>query len=125
MKLVSASLLATVAALGLAAAAPASAGCVYPRAPDNLPDGATATTEQMVEGQKAVKQYMGEMDAYLNCLDLESDSQKASPDLKPEQKAEIEAMQAKKHNAAVDEMEQVAERFNAQIRAWKAKQKKD
>ncbi len=46
------------------------AACPYP---ENVivPDGATATTDDMENGQTRIKQYMAEMEAYLDCLDQE------------------------------------------------------
>ena len=56
-------------ALAAGAAFPAYADCTYPRAPASMPNGNTASMEEMVEGQKQVKQYMADMDTYLKCLD--------------------------------------------------------
>lgn len=121
--LVSAALLAAAAF----AAGPAYAACTYPRAPASLPDGGTATMEEMVAGQKQVKQYVAEMDEYLKCLDAEAPKPAADAQLTDDQKKEYaraESMRAQKHNAAVAEMEAVAERFNQQLRAFREKQKK-
>ena len=38
-----------------------------------------------------------------------------------DQKAEMARMQDQKHNAAVQELQSVADRFNEQLRVWKAK----
>ena len=61
----------TLALIALAAAGSANAACIYPRAPDRLPDGSTATYEEMVAGQKAVQQFNEDINAYNACLDLE------------------------------------------------------
>lgn len=120
----------SAALLGAAAlvAGPAHAACTYPRAPDSMPDGSTASMEEMVAGQKQVKQYMADMDTYLKCLDEEAPKAPAADaQLTDEQKKEaarLESMRAQKHNAAVSEMESVAERFNVQLKAFKEKQKK-
>ena len=47
--------------LGMLMAAAAQAECNYPKEPGSLPDGNTATQEQMVEGMKAVKDYQNKM----------------------------------------------------------------
>ncbi len=101
-------------------AATAGATCVYPRPPENLPDGATATLDQMVAAQTAVKQFDKDIAAYNACLDMELQSIMASTELNDARKAELQAMQAKKNNAAVDEAQSVADRFNEQLRAYKA-----
>ena len=107
------------------AALPAQAACGYPRAPDRLPDGATATLEQMVEGQKAVKQFDADITVYTDCLQQEFAAATAGPALDPERLKELDAMRGKKHNAAVDDAEAVAARFNEQVRAFKARTKKE
>ena len=108
---------------GLAAFA-AQATCIYPRPPENIPDGATATYEQLVEAQKAVKQFDADIAAYNACLTMELLTLLADPALDEARKAELEAMQVKKNNAAVDEAQAVADRFNEQLRAYKAASKK-
>ena len=66
------------ALLALAFTAALSAGtayadCSYPAAPANLPDGRTATLEEMVAGQKTVKEYDTAIKAYVDCIDKELD----------------------------------------------------
>ena len=43
--------------LGGLSVAPAFADCPYPAAPAKIPDGATATLQEMLDGQKAVQAY--------------------------------------------------------------------
>ena len=121
----------SLAVLAALAAGSAHANCSYPKAPDNIPDGNTATLEQMVAAQKAVKQFDTDIGAYTACLKLESDDAKkqfdpneTDPKKKEEQKKkleEIERVQIQKHNAAVEEDEALAQRFNEQIKVFKAK----
>ncbi len=86
--------------------------CPYPESV-TVPDGTTATTEEMVDGQTRIKKYMAEMEAYLDCLDQEE------ADLGREPTAEELQLHNQRHNAAVDEMEKVAAEFNEQVRAYK------
>jgi hypothetical protein len=104
-------------------AAPVHAACTYPTAPTKIPDGATATLAEMVAAQKLVKKFDEEINAYTACIKLEEDAQlaKGGDKLTPEQKSAIEQQQAMKNNAAVDEDQKVADRFNEQIRIFKAK----
>ena len=46
------------------------AECPYP-ADVSVPEGDTATEDEMVAGQKIVKQYMAGMESYLDCIDEE------------------------------------------------------
>ena len=107
-------------------AAAAQAECTYPKAPANLPDGHSATQEQMVEGMKQVKTYNGQVTEYLGCLEQEMNArvEAAGPDAPAEQIEQIKAIHNKRHNAAVDELEQTASRFNEQVKAFKAREKK-
>lgn len=107
----------------LAAALPAAAAdCVYPRAPARLPDGNTATREEMVAGKRAVDAYIAEMNTYLDCIKAEHDTSLAAA--AEDQKQAITVRFVQKNDAAVDEQQDVAARFNEQLRAFKARSAK-
>ena len=91
----------------------ALAECNRPPAP-TLPDGETSDMETMVAGQKAVKAYVAETEAYLDCLNKEGEA--AADTETPEQ----QLARIGRHNEAVDEMEAVASQFNEEIREYKA-----
>jgi hypothetical protein len=105
----------------------AHADCPYPAAPANLPDGRTATMEDMLAGQKLVKEYQKSIDAYVACIDKELDDKIAQggDSMKPQQKTDLQKMEAQKHNAAVDQEQAVADRFNEQVKAFKARSAAD
>jgi hypothetical protein len=115
---------AVLLSLGLSAVA--SAECAYPRAPARMPDGATATLDEMKTAQAAVKQYNAEMETYLACIKTEHEEAitRQGASLSEEQKKQMAMMHAQKNDAAVDELQTVAARFNEQVRAYKAKDKK-
>lgn len=104
----------------------AYADCTYPQAPTQLPDGNTATLKDMLAGQKAVQGYNQEMMAYLSCLKLERANwlARAGTKLTKQEKQEFEAIEVQKHNAAVDQLHAVADKFNAQVKIFKTKGKK-
>ena len=113
----------------MALGATANAACVYPQAPKALPNGSSATKEQMLAAQGEVKTYSKDVqEVYLPCLDKEKDQQIAALDsMDPDytaKKAAIEAMHAKKHNAALDELTAVADRWGQELKAYSAAQKK-
>ncbi|GAC1456719.1 MAG: hypothetical protein PVS2B3_04080 [Steroidobacteraceae bacterium] len=112
-----------MAALAAFAAGPTFADCTYPAAPGKIPDGATATMEDMLAGQKAVKEYDKAINDYIACIDkeLKESIAKGGDQLKPERKADMEKVEAQKHNAAVDQEQSVADRFNEQVKAFKAR----
>ena len=65
----------------LAVSVAAHAACVYPQAPQNFPNGATATKEEMLTAQTAVKAYSTEVqDVYLGCLEKEKNDAIAALD---------------------------------------------
>ncbi len=113
---------ATLAALILA---PAYASCVYPHAPDHIPDGSTATLAQMLAGETAVQTYNTQMVAYLHCLTQEQNKAIAQAALKltKKQVAAMRAMDRKRHNAAVEQLMTVAKEFNAEVLIYKKKHK--
>ena len=113
-------------ALAALLATAAQAECNYPKSPANLPDGNTATQDQMVEGMKQVKEYNGAVTAYLACLEQEMNAriEAPGPDAPAEQIEQIKAIHNKRHNAAVDELEQTAARFNEQVKTFKGREKK-
>jgi hypothetical protein len=113
-------LAAAVLALGFAASA--NAACDYPVAPGKFPDGTQATLDEMKAAKAQVVKYNNDMEAYLQCIKSEYDSKLASQTTATnDQKAEMEKVQNQKHNAAVDEVTEVTNRFNEQLRAYKAK----
>jgi hypothetical protein len=116
-----------VAILGIAllAAPSAWAACSYPQGPDRIPDGNTATEDEMKDAQRAVRKYNEDINIYLTCIKDEhvKSIERDAASLTEEQKKERERMQVQKHNAAIDELEAVAARFNEQVKVFKAKEK--
>jgi len=104
-------------------AAPVLADCPYPAAPDKLPDGSSATLEEMVAGQKAVRAYDKAINDYVSCIDHELDEaiKKGGDQLKPQQKSDMQHVEAQKHNAAIDQLQNIADRFNEQVKVFKAR----
>jgi hypothetical protein len=104
-------------------AGPVYADCSYPPPPAKLPDGNTATMEEMIEGKKAVTQYNKDINAYVACIKLEHQTavSNAGDKLTKEQKADMERMEVQKNNAAVDQLQSIADRFNEQVRIYKAR----
>ena len=72
--------------------------CERPSAPTSIPDGATASKEDMLAAKRAVDAFKTGMEEYLAC----------------------EKSGAKK-DAGAAELIKVADRFNAQVKAFKAK----
>jgi hypothetical protein len=82
----------------LALATVPALGCDRPSAPGAIPDGKTASKEEMLAAKKEVDAFKSGMEEYLAC----------------------EKSTAKK-DAGAAELVKVADRFNAQVKAFKAK----
>ena len=90
--------------------------CLYPKMKVDIPNGATATMEEMVAAQSGFKAYNTDMDAYLNCLDNELS--KISQEL--EGYADIKRLSDDRYNAAIDQLTEAAEEWNQAVRGYKA-----
>ncbi len=76
-----------------ALSSPAWADCNYPKKPGRMPDGNTATRDEMVAAQRVVKQYQADITAYLECIKAEHQAAlDASPDLTAQQRKTLRAM---------------------------------
>lgn len=112
----------TAAALVLGANL-AIAECNEPSLPD-IPDGASATLEDMLAGQKAIKSFQADNAEYLSCLETAyqaaaKKATKGSDDEKDAAEAAYkEGLDA--YNAAVAREEDLAGQFNTEIREYKA-----
>jgi len=97
---------------------PAFGDCPTPGAAPVLPDGASATEADMLEGQAAVKDFVSETEEFLNCLDREREA--LAKDRKTKIDPAVEEATLVKYNTAVDEMQRIADGFNEQIRAYRS-----
>lgn len=88
------------------------AACERPATP-TLPDGKSASQEQMVAGQQAVKGFMASNEAYLECL-----TQAAQDAVETDTEAKKQA-RLDEYNLSVEAMQGVASNFNQAIKDWK------
>ena len=88
----------------------AHADCVLPPAPSKIPDGTTASEQEMLTAMATLKEYNGDVDSYTKCLEFEAKQNRLS-------RAEEEKM----HNNAVDTLQKIAAKFNEQVRTFKQK----
>lgn len=122
--------LTMIAALGVGNYA--NADCSHPQMPGNPPDGNTASKDEMMAAAKDTKRYNDEMTTYLACIDmgqpkdapkeLKKDPKKRSPE--EQKKVEEYEVYTKQHDAAVDEMHSYIDKFNEQLKIYKAKNAK-
>ena len=74
-----------------------------------IPDGLTASMEEMLIAQDQIKNYMANMDIYLSCLNEEITTTGDQATI------EYRSIMYSRYNAAVAEMEAVASIFNEQV----------
>ncbi len=106
-----------VAALTAVFAGPVLADC---SAPDNnvqVPDGSTATKSEMIAAQKAVQAFDAAVKQYSDCLQQE---QQAKIDAGGD-KVKLQKQYAELNNAQVEKVQQLADKFNVELKAYKAK----
>lgn len=84
-----------------------------PAVPPSLPSAATATLEEMVTAQQWVREFVATGESYLACL-----SQLIDDD---ERSAEDRNVGVNEHNRMVTVMEETANMFNQQLRAFRAR----
>jgi hypothetical protein len=107
--------IAFVAAFAFAGTA--AADCAFPKAPASVPDGKTASEQDMIAAMAAFKAYNEEVTAFGQCLEEETKSKAAGT----AQLMQLKTMQTKKLNTAVDELQAKAKQFNEQVRIFKAR----
>lgn len=94
--------------------------CAYPDRP-HIPEGGTASKEDMLAAKSDVQTFLAAVDEYLRCVEAE---EKAAIDSleDPDQEAlrERDLALNRKFDAANEEKALVGEQFNQQVRAYNA-----
>jgi hypothetical protein len=106
-------------------AAPFSFACDYPARP-GIPDGSTASKEELLAAKDAVGAYLADMDEYLSCIEnaeKEAVAELDNPD--PDDLKRRDEMLSSKFDAANEEKALVGEQFNQQVRAYNAARQAD
>jgi len=104
-------------------AAPMTFACDYPDRP-NIPDGATASKEELLAAKDGVATFLAGVDDYLTCI--ETAEKEAVAALESPEKQDLkrrDEMISSKFDAANDEKALVGEQFNQEVRAYNAARK--
>jgi hypothetical protein len=88
----------------------AGAECVLPAAPSRVPDGSSATEQEMVAAMRTLKQYNGDVTEYTQCVEFELRRNRISVVVGEKQK-----------DLALNTLASVAAQFNEQVRRFKAR----
>jgi hypothetical protein len=86
----------------IAASAAMAGGCTEPPPYTEIPSGVSATREEMLSAQHALKVYDNAVKAYSDCLHDAGDT-------------------SNRADTAVEKLQKVAERFNTELRAFKGR----
>jgi hypothetical protein len=122
IRVVAASVLLVAPAFGLA--------CEYPERP-TLPDGSTASKDDMIAAQTAVKAFLAAVDEYLDCIEQEEkDAIENLPEVDESDEEAVKAWEeeikrrdellSKRFDAANEEKFLFGEKWNQQVRAYNA-----
>ena len=104
-------------------AAPALADCTAPTIAISVPNGSTATMDQMLAAQHAIRDSDAAVQHYGDCLKAEQDAKIAAggDKMKDEEKVKISTEYVNLQNAVADKLQKIADQFNVEVRAYKAK----
>lgn len=114
---------ATVALAALVVS-PAYAACNAPEPAPTVPDASTATAADILQTQQAVLAFNSATTTYLTCVKKEHDAAiaAAGPGITTVQADKIDNIEDQEHDTAVKQLNGIVGRFNALVRAFKAKQ---
>ena len=118
----------TVIAIALLALPAFGFACEYPERP-TLPDGNTASKDQMIAAQTSVKAFLAAVDEYLTCIEEEEkeaiaalpEIDESDDDAVTGREAEIKRrdnLLSKRFDAANEEKFLFGEKWNQQVRAY-------
>jgi len=101
----------------------ALAECPAPASTVNVPDGNTATMQEMLAAQSAVKTYDADVKAFAACLQTEQDAAvaKGGANMTESERTAINKRYTEMQNVEVDKLKKVADQFNAALKAYRAK----
>lgn len=84
--------------------------CPLPPPPSKIPQASTATEPEMIRAMLTLKAYTADVTNYAKCLEFEASQNRITHE-----------EQARRHNEAIDRLQKIAEKFNEQVRLFKAR----
>ncbi|HTC44504.1 MAG TPA: hypothetical protein VK696_05585 [Steroidobacteraceae bacterium] len=88
----------------------AEADCVLPAPPSHIPDGSSASPQEMLAAVRTFKQYNDDVDEYTKCLDFQRRRNLITVD-----------MLETSRSSALNTLATIVGRFNEQVRRFKAR----
>lgn len=112
-----------IAALAALSVSPVYAACTSPGNPPDVPDGNSASADDILKAQQGVVSFQSSTNTYLACIKKEHDDAiaAAGPGISSTEADKIDHAESTQHNAAVHQLNDVVNRFNQSVAAYKAK----
>ena len=109
------------------AATAAHADCTAPAQDVKIPDGNTASMDDMLAAKRAIQENNAAVETYTQCLKAEQDAKIAAggADMKDDEKVKISTEYMNRQNAEVEKLQKLADKFNLEVRNYKAKHAAD
>jgi hypothetical protein len=98
----------------------AHTACSHPTPPAALPDGATASRDEMMASKAAISKFNRDVASYNACLDAELQAQLAGTSMTDDQQKNLQSMTTAAQDAAIDELTAVVAEFSKQFEDYKA-----
>ena len=98
----------------------AALACDYPDRP-HIPDGSTASKEELLAARDGVNQFFERVDEYLRCIEAEAKASLKAEGAGDKERQERDEELNRTFDAANGEKAMVGELLNKQIRAYNAK----
>lgn len=101
----------------------AFAACTAPGNSVSIPNGSKASKDEMIAAQQAVKAYDAAVKSFIECLKKDQDAEivAGGEKMTDAQKAKVAGRYVDRQNIEVDKLQKVADKFNAELKAYKAK----
>jgi hypothetical protein len=109
-------ILGAAALVALVALPAAAAECTKPGVAPPMPQGATATADEMKAGRVALQGYVNQLQGFQDCME-----QKIK-DAPKDTKGDVKQKWRDEGNAAIDTAKAQADVYSAQMKAFKARQ---
>jgi hypothetical protein len=106
-------------ALQLGVATSALADCAVAKAPGKVPDGSSASIDEMNAAKSALDKYQNAVKEQLACLETETKAKIAELGSSVDSIRQVKLMAEKRSTVVQEELQARADEFTEQMRAWK------
>ncbi|HLT91344.1 MAG TPA: hypothetical protein VKZ85_10390 [Woeseiaceae bacterium] len=101
--------------------APFALACEYPGQAPAVPNGSTASKEEMLAGKKEVEEHIKQLEQYQQCLIQAEQAARAEAEYSEEELKRRDDVLTKKHDAAYEEIVKLAAAFNEELNEFQSR----